>query len=144
MALTEASRNVLYTRFLEFVDDEKAVSELLSYYPVRDIDEPTTRDLVITTGAELRAEIAEVRTELAGVRTELKGDIADVRTELAGVRTEFKGDIAELRSEFKGDIAALRSDMDDKFQSNLRWTIGTMIALISPLYAILLAQLITW
>lgn len=126
MALTEASRNVLYTRFLEFVDDEKAVSELLSYYPVRDIDEPTTRDLVITTGAELRAEIAEVRTELAGVRT------------------EFKGDIAELRSEFKGDIAALRSDMDDKFQSNLRWTIGTMIALISPLYAILLAQLITW
>ncbi|MCB1026629.1 MAG: hypothetical protein KDB24_02570 [Microthrixaceae bacterium] len=124
MALTEASRNVLYTRFLELVDDEKAVSELLSYYPARDIDEPATRDLVMTTSAELRAEMADLRAEIAELRAELKGDIAD------------------LRSEFKGDIAELRSEMDRKLQSNFRWTITTMIALITPLYAILIAQLI--
>ena len=124
MASTEASRNVLYTRFLELVDDEKAVSELLSYYPARDIDEPATRDLVMTTSAELRAEMADLRAEIAELRAELKGDIAD------------------LRSEFKGDIAELRSEMDRKLQSNFRWTITTMIALITPLYAILIAQLI--
>ena len=135
MALTEASRNVLYTRFLELVDDEKAVSELLSYYPARDIDEPATRDLVMTTSAELRAEMADLRAEIAELRAELKGDIADLRAEL-------KGDIADLRSEFKGDIAELRSEMDRKLQSNFRWTITTMIALITPLYAILIAQLI--
>ena len=146
MALTEASRNVLYTRFLELVDDEKAVSELLSYYPARDIDEPATRDLVMTTSAELRAEMADLRAEIAELRAELKGDIAELRAELRGdiadLRAELKGDIADLRSEFKGDIAELRSEMDRKLQSNFRWTITTMIALITPLYAILIAQLI--
>jgi|GEM_PF-805511 len=51
-----------------------------------------------------KADIANVRTEIADLRTELKGDIADLRTEL-------KGDIADLRTELKGDIAGLRTEI---------------------------------
>ena len=40
-----------------------------------------------------------------------KADIAELRADMAALRTELKGDIAELRTELKGDIAGLRTDM---------------------------------
>ncbi len=78
----------------------------------------------VSTKADItsvKADIAELRTELKGdiaeLRTELKGDITDLRTELKGdiaeLRTELKGDIAELRTELKGDIAELRTELKD-------------------------------
>jgi hypothetical protein len=69
-------------------------------------------------GADLatKSDVAEVRTEVAALRTELKGDIAGLRTELKGdisaLRTELKGDIAGLRSETKFDNASLRADLE--------------------------------
>ena len=40
-----------------------------------------------------------------------KADIAELRADMAALRTELKGDIAELRTELKGDMAELRTDM---------------------------------
>ena len=40
-----------------------------------------------------------------------KADIAELRADMAALRTELKGDIAELRTELKGDMAGLRTDM---------------------------------
>ena len=57
-----------------------------------------------TDSVATKADIAELRADMAALRTELKGDMAELRTEL-------KGDIAELRTELKGDIAGLRTDM---------------------------------
>ena len=51
-----------------------------------------------------KADIAELRADMAALRTELKGDIAELRTEL-------KGDMAELRTELKGDMAGLRTEI---------------------------------
>ena len=51
-----------------------------------------------TDSVATKADIAELRADMAALRTELKGDMAELRTEL-------KGDIAELRTELKGDIA---------------------------------------
>jgi len=63
-----------------------------------------------------KADIANLRTEIAEVRTELKGDIADLRTELKGdiadLRTELKGDIANLRQEFTASFAFLNGKID--------------------------------
>jgi hypothetical protein len=39
-----------------------------------------------------KADLAEVRTEIAGLKTELK-------TEIAGLETELKSEIAEVRTE---------------------------------------------
>ena len=57
-----------------------------------------------TDSVATKADIAELRADMAALRTELKGDIAELRTEL-------KGDMAELRTELKGDMAELRTDM---------------------------------
>ena len=57
-----------------------------------------------TDSVATKADIAELRADMAALRTELKGDITELRTEL-------KGDIAELRTELKGDMAGLRTDM---------------------------------
>ena len=60
---------------------------------------------------EMKSEIANVRTEIAGLRTELKSEIANVRTEIAGLRTDLKGEIADLRMELKLDIQANRNEI---------------------------------
>lgn len=62
--------------------------------------ELATRDFV-------RAEINQVRTELAEVRQELKQDIAEVRQELAEVKQELKQENADL----KADIRFIRQEM---------------------------------
>jgi hypothetical protein len=65
--------------------------------------------------AGVKAEIADLRTELKGdindLRTALKGDIAGAKAEIADLRTELKGDINDLRTELKGDINDLRTEL---------------------------------
>lgn len=57
------------------VDDEEAVEDLLAQFPVREADEPITREF-------LRAEMAELRTEMADQRTELRAEIAELTRSL--------------------------------------------------------------
>ena len=40
-----------------------------------------------------------------------RADIAELRADIAELRTELKTDIAELRTELKGDIATLKGDV---------------------------------
>lgn len=47
---------------------------------------------------------ANLRLEMAELRSELKGEMAELRSEL-------KGEMAELRSELKAEIAELRSEL---------------------------------
>ncbi len=67
--------------------------------------------------AEVRTEIAEVRTEIAEQGAAFEGKIAEVRTEIAEVRTEiteqgaaFEGKIAEVRTE----IAEVRTEIAEQ------------------------------
>ena len=64
----------------------------------------------LVTKTEFHKEIAEIRMDIAELRSELKQDIAELHTEVAELRSELKQDIAELRSELKQDIAELRSE----------------------------------
>ena len=95
MTMTERSRAILYRRLSETVRDEQAVQELLSHFPAAEGDELVTKQF-------LRAEVATVRTEIAGVRTEL-------HTEISGLRVE----------------------MHQGFRRTQAWMVGTMIALSS-------------
>ncbi len=56
MAISEKSRSALY-QGLATVAGEEAVSEMLSYFPARDVDEHVTKDF-------LRAELADLRAEM--------------------------------------------------------------------------------
>lgn len=68
MSLTERSRHKLYETFTDLIDDEKAVEEMLSYFPARDVEEPVTKDF-------LRAELGELRAEM-------HSEIGDLRAEM--------------------------------------------------------------
>ena len=85
---------------------------------------------------QLRGEIAELRGELRGeiaeLRAELRGEMAELRGELRGEMAELRGDLrgemAELRSELKGDIADLKSQMSGLFPKLLAAQLGTTFA----------------
>ena len=64
----------------------------------------------LVTKTEFHKEIAEIRMDIAELRSELKQDVAELHTEITELRSELKQDIAELRSELKQDIAELRSE----------------------------------
>ncbi|HEU5152339.1 MAG TPA: hypothetical protein VFU19_17750 [Iamia sp.] len=72
MVLTERNRNVLYQGLTRTIGDEEAVEAMLSQFPAREADEPATKDFV-------RAEIAEVRNEIAGLRGEMIQGFADIK-----------------------------------------------------------------
>jgi chromosome segregation ATPase len=70
-----------------------------------------------------KADIANVRTEIADLRTELKEDMANLRAELkedmANLRAELKEDMVNLRAELKEDMANLRAELKEDM-ANLR------------------------
>jgi len=67
MALTERSRNALYQGLTDVIDEE-AVSEMLSYFPARDSEEPVTNEFLRAEMADLRADL---RAEMADLRAEV-------------------------------------------------------------------------
>ena len=72
--------------------------------------------------AAVTSDIAEVRTEIAAVKSELKADIAEVRTEITEVKSELKAEIAEVRTE----VAAVRTEMAERFEALYKqlWLMG--------------------
>ena len=44
-----------------------------------------------------------------------KTDIAELRTEMAALRTELKGDLAAVQAKLEADIAAVKTDMAEQF-----------------------------
>ena len=82
---------------------------------------------------EVRSEIAvfgdKVRGEIAGVRDEMRGEVAglrdEVRGEFAAVRKESGAEFVSVR----GEIANLRKEMNEGFRSQLKWVVGTILAL---------------
>ena len=102
MAMSEKSRNALYQGLVP-VAGEEPVSEMLSYFPARDVEEPVTKEF-------LRAEIADLSREL--------------RTEMADVRA----DMADLRHELRTDMAELRTEMHQLANRLFVWLMATVVA----------------
>ena len=67
----------------------------------------------LTDSVATKADIAELRADMAALRTELKGDIAELRTELKGDMAELRTDMAGLRTE----IQAVELRMAERFEA---------------------------
>lgn len=107
MALSQKHRSVLYDHFAPLVGDD-AAEALMAEFPATEGDQLVTRE-------HLRAELAEVRTEIAGVESRLRSDFGDLRTEFAELRGEVHAEMAA----FRGDLADLRSDLVFRFTGTL-------------------------
>ena len=90
------------------------------------------------TTDQLKAGLAELRTEVAGYRAEVtvqiadvtgqiaeqRADTAEVRTEIANLDTRLSTQIAEVWTE----IAGVRTEVTNLETRLIRWMVGTVIA----------------
>ena len=105
---------------------------------VRGLSDADTSDFATKADVgEVRAEVAALRADMADMRAELKGEIADLRTELKGeiadLRTELKGDIGELRTELRTGLAASRTEMFRFMYLQVIAIVGLTVTLIKLL-----------
>jgi ribosomal protein L29 len=108
VALTEKHRNEIYQHLAPTWGDE-VTQAFLSQFPAREGEEPITRDF-------LRAELADLRTEM---RTEMSDQRGELRADMAGLRGEVRAELADLRTEMteqrgelRAELTGLRSDMN--------------------------------
>ncbi len=101
MSLTERSRVALYQGLITVIDDEQAVEEMMSYFPARDVEEPVTKEF-------LRAELGDVRVEMAGLGAGLRGEMAalgsDLRSEIAAGDAGLRNEMATLGRDLRTEI----------------------------------------
>ena len=83
-----------------------------------------------------KQDIADVRTEIANLKSELKQDISDVRTEIANLRTELKSDTANLQTNLQTQISNLNAKIDKSASRILIATLTVNTALIGILAVI--------
>lgn len=95
MSLTQKSRTEIYRALSELGADPDAVEELLSHFPSRDLDEPVTKEFHRAESATLRAEMAELRTEMhvgfADIRTEMHQGFQRMTLSLAAIMVSMTG-----------------------------------------------------
>ncbi len=114
MSLTERSRVALYQGLITVIDDEQAVEEMMSYFPARDVEEPVTKEF-------LRAELGDVRVEMAGLGAGLRGEMAALgsalRSEIAAGDAGLRDEMAALGSDLRGEMAAMDASLRSSIAS---------------------------
>jgi len=79
-----------------------------------------------------KADIGEVKQEIAGLRAEMSSEFASVRAEMTSefalVRAEMRSDFAAVRAEMRSGQELLRRDMIIKLGSMLVFAVGVLLA----------------
>ena len=91
-----------------------------------------------------KSDVADLKQEITDCRSELKQEIADCRSELkqeiTDCRNELKQEIADVRLEIgdvRREIADCRSELKTEISGIIKWNVGTMIALVAIMLAVL-------
>jgi hypothetical protein len=94
----------LTRRWQEAAGDPARMVEAL----VDEINDPATG---LVTRDFLRAELAQVREEIATLRGELKSEITAIRSELKSEITSVRGELRSEIASVRGEIAAVRGEI---------------------------------
>ena len=65
-----------------------------------------------------------------------KADIAEVKADIAELKTETKADIAELKTETKADIAEVKAEMYRVNNRTIMWIVGVGVAVAGIVIAV--------
>ncbi|MDH0865968.1 hypothetical protein [Mitsuaria sp. GD03876] len=80
--------------------------------------------------ADLKSQVASVRGEVTILRAEMKQEIAGVRSEMKQEIASVRGDMALLRGEVKQELANTKTDL-------VRWMVGSQAATITVLASLI-------
>lgn len=99
MAITEGSRHHLFQRLEEVLGHQEALTMMEHLPPVGWADVATRHDLAhlqIVTSRDIEAAELRLRAEMAGIRIDLAGVELRLGTELAELRIELRTEMAGL------------------------------------------------
>jgi uncharacterized small protein (DUF1192 family) len=80
---------------------EEASAEMLSYFPARDVEEPATKELVLLTRAEFKADIAEVRVEIEKLRADMHQSLQRLTFAIIATIVAFGGVLLSASAMFQ-------------------------------------------
>jgi hypothetical protein len=79
----------------------------------------------------MKADVAEVKAEVAAVHLAMKADVAEVKAEVTAVHLAMKADVAEVKT----DVVAVKADVAAVETRIIKWIIATMLASIGTTLA---------
>lgn len=149
MALQEKYRNIVYQAWVPLFGEE-ATAAVLAHFPVREDEEPITREHLDRRFVESRAEIdrrfVESRADLDRRFDELRAHMAELRADserqINELRADLERQINEARLDSERQAAAIRVELaqqsDKMFQRMLALaaiTVTAMSAVMTTLFA---------
>ena len=135
MTITDGSRHQLHQSLDLAIGEENAAVLMEHLPPVGWADVATRRDLdhqSLMINKDLELLGANLRTEMADLRTGLQGETAELRTEMAELRTGLQGETAELRT----SLVHLELRMEQLFSRLLLQLLATMAGLFTLFFAL--------
>ena len=137
MAVDEQARFELHQLLIEALGTSGAGSLMEYLPPVGWADVARKADLAHLA---TKAEMADVRTEIADLRSEVRTEITGVRIEIAGLRTEFRTEIADLRTEVRTGGASLRAELSNQLRAQTWRMMAVMVPALLGLAALVVTQ----
>jgi hypothetical protein len=119
MALDARTRSSIYEKLKPLLGEHDA-NALMSQFPAHEHDELVTKQF-------LRAELAELRTELHDEIGSLRTELHD---EIGSLRTELHDEIGALRTELHQHVGSLRTEIADRLRRQTAFLAGTLFVAI--------------
>ncbi|MGC9271660.1 hypothetical protein [Acidiphilium sp.] len=76
---------------------------------------------------ELKAMVRDLTNTVLAKFDATDKAIADLRVEVQSVRTDLTGSIQSVRTELHTEVQSVRTELQTGLNSNLRWTVGSIL-----------------
>ena len=100
------------------------------------LDEMTKLDEIKDAFIQNERDHGELSSKIESVRGELSSKIESLRTEPSSKIESLRGGLSSKIESLRTEVELLRTEIQKKFNSHLRWSIGTAIGLATLVFVI--------